>query len=258
MLTGEERERYARQIMLPEIGEAGQQKLKDAKALVIGAGGLGSPAALYLAAAGVGTLGICDGDVVDRSNLQRQILHGTRGLGRKKVTSASETLSDLNPAIQIAIHDCFAGPENILGIIAKYDFVLDCTDSFGAKFLINDACVLAGKAFCHAGVGQFFGQLMTWTPGTRTPCYRCVFRRLPPPQAPQGVMGAAAGVIGCLQAMEAIKYITGAGKLLAGVLLACDALEGGFQRITLPKAAPDCPICGETPAITELKRENYT
>jgi molybdopterin/thiamine biosynthesis adenylyltransferase len=264
MFTEEELERYARQIILREIGAAGQQRLKNAKVLVVGAGGLGSPAALYLAAAGVGTLGVCDGDAVERSNLQRQILHGTRNLGQKKTLSASETLTELNPNVRIVTHDCFAEPENILEIIAGYDFVLDGTDSFAAKFLINDACVLAGKAFCHAGISQFFGQLMTWAPGanargTRTPCYRCVFRKIPPPMATcrQGVMGAAVGVVASLQAMEAIKYITGAGELLVGALLAYDALGGVFQRVALPEAAPDCPVCGAKPTITELRKDNY-
>ena len=252
MLTGEERERYARQRMLPEIGEAGQQKLKDAKVLVIGAGGLGSPALLYLAAAGVGTLAVCDGDTVDRSNLQRQILHGTRDLGQKKVTSAKETLADLNPNIQIIAHDCFISPGNILELIAGYDFVLDCTDSYAAKFLINDACVLSRKAFCHAGVSRFYGQLMTVVPGA--PCLRCLFPKVPPRQAEQGIVGAAAGVIGALQAMEAVKYITGAGNLLTGALLAYDALEGEFTRTALPKH-PNCPICGSHPGITKLRQE---
>jgi len=245
MLTEEEQERYSRQILLREIGVDGQEKLKRARVLVIGAGGLGSPAAMYLAAAGVGTLGICDGDAVDRSNLQRQILHGTGRLGQKKTLSAQSILADINPDIQIVVHDCYVGPENIRQVIENYDFVLDCTDSFAAKFLINDACVSASKPFCHAGVLQFHGQLMTWLPGRGLPCYRCVFREIPPPTpaAEKGVLGAAVGVIGCLQAMEAVKYATGAGQLLTGVLLTFDALQGDFRQIALPKAAPDCPVC---------------
>ena len=245
MLTEEEKERYSRQILLREIGVAGQEKLKNAKILVIGAGGLGSPAAMYLAAAGVGTLGICDGDTVDRSNLQRQLLHSTGRLGQKKTLSAQSILADINPDIQIVTHDCFAGPENIRQIIENYDFVLDCTDSFDSKFLINDACVLAGKPFCHAGVLQFSGQLMTWLPGRGLPCYRCVFREVPPPTpaADKGVLGAAVGAVGCLQAMEAVKFITGAGMPIAGALLTFDALEGDFRQIALPKAAHDCPVC---------------
>jgi len=247
MLTGEEQERYSRQILLREIGPDGQEKLKAAKVLLIGAGGLGSPAALYLAAAGVGTLGVCDGDTVDLSNLQRQILHGTSRTGQKKTASAQATLADVNPNAQIVTHDCFAGPENIAILIENYDFILDCTDSFEAKFLINDACVRAGKPFCHAGVLQFHGQLMTWLPGRGLPCYRCIFRDIPPPTpaAEKGVLGAAVGAIGCLQAMEAVKFITGAGQLMTGALLTVDALQGDFRQIALPKAARECPVCGK-------------
>ncbi|MCL2494267.1 MAG: HesA/MoeB/ThiF family protein [Oscillospiraceae bacterium] len=245
MLTGEEKERYARQISLCEIGPEGQEKLKASKCLVIGAGGLGSPAALYLAAAGVGTLGLCDGDAVERTNLQRQLLHNTGRIGQKKTASARETLASLNPNARIILHDRFAAPGNIDEMIAGYDFVLDCTDSFEAKFLINDACVRAGKPFCHAGVLRFQGQLMTWLPGLGFPCYRCVFREIPPkPAADRGVVGAAVGVVGCLQAMEAIKYVTGAGRSLAGVLLSFDALRGDFRQIALPEAARDCSVCG--------------
>ena len=245
MLTEEELERYSRHILLREIGPLGQEKLKNARVLVIGAGGLGSPAAMYLAAAGVGTLGICDGDAVDRSNLQRQIIHTTSRLGQKKAMSAQATLADLNPNIQILAYDCFAGPENIPQIMENYDFILECTDNFDSKFLINDACVRAGKPFCHAGVMKFSGQLMTWLPGRGFPCYRCIFREIPPPMATckQGVLGAAVGVIGCLQAMEAVKFITGAGRLMTGTLLTFDTLEGDFRQIALPKAAPDCPVC---------------
>ena len=246
MLTEKERERYSRQILLREIGVEGQEKLKSARILVIGAGGLGSPAAMYLAAAGVGTLGICDGDAVDLSNLQRQILHSTGRLGQNKATSAKATLADINPNIQIITYDCFAGPDTLPQIIENYDFVLDCTDSFESKFLINDTCTRAGKPFCHAGVLQCSGQLMTWLPGRGLPCYRCIFRDLPPltPLAEKGVLGAAVGVVGCLQAMEAIKFITGAGRLTTGALLIVDALEGDFRQIALPKATRDCPVCG--------------
>jgi len=238
--------RYTRQIILPEIGQAGQEKLKRARVLIIGAGGLGSPAAFYLAAAGVGTLGLCDGDTVELSNLQRQILYSTRDLGRKKVTSAHKTLADINPNMQIIVHDCFAAPEHIAQLISRYDFVLDCTDSYASKFLINDACVTAGKPFCHGGAAQFCGQTTVWLPGIGAPCCRCFFREVPPQRGKQGILGAAAGVIGCLQAAEAVKYITGAGKPLTGALLFYDALEGGFHRVALPKAAPDCPVCGAT------------
>jgi len=247
MLTQQEQERYSRQTMLPEIGAEGQRRLKNAKVLIIGAGGLGSPAAMYLAAAGVGALGICDSDIVVLSNLQRQILHGTRDLGQKKVISAGKTLADINPDIQIVTYDCRAEADNIQELIAGYSFVLDCTDSYASKFLINDACVKARKAFCHAGVAEFGGQLMTWVPGinvpgTSVPCLRCIFPKIPPAAPKQGIVGAVAGVIGSLQAMEAVKYITGAGQLFTGAILTYNALEGGFRRVSLPNAAQECPV----------------
>lgn len=260
MFSENELERYSRHILLREIGIGGQQKLKNAKVLVIGAGGLGSPAAMYLATAGVGTLGLCDGDSVDLTNLQRQILHGTHNLGQVKTESARETLSDLNPEIQIRTHRLFAAPETILSLIAQYDFILDGTDSFGAKFLINDACVIACKPFCHAGASKFSGQLMTWVPGAGAPCYRCVFKEIPPPMATckQGVVGAAVGVIGCLQALEAMKYFTGIGTLLTGTLLTFDALSSEFLRVQLPRALHNCSVCGKEPCITTLREETYT
>lgn len=177
-LNSEQRERYSRHIMLREIGESGQEKLSNSKVLIIGAGGLGSPAAMYLAAAGVGTVGIADGDTVELSNLQRQILHGTKDLGRPKAESAGETLEALNPDVRVVPYPFTVTRENVAELIAGYDFVLECTDSFDAKYLINDACVLAGKPFCHGGISRFFGQLMTYVPG-RGPCYRCVFRKPP-------------------------------------------------------------------------------
>jgi len=210
---------------------------------LIGAGGLGSPAALYLAAAGVGTIGICDGDVIELTNLNRQILHSTGRLGHAKTKSAKTTLANLNPEIRIDIHEGFATSESIQVLITGYDFILDCTDSFAAKFMINDACTRADKAFCHAGVAGFSGQLMTWLPGIGAPCFRCIFRA--PPTGPQNksVIGASVGVVGCLQAMEAIKFLSGAGKLLTGTLLSCDAFEGEFLRVALPAADQNCPAC---------------
>ncbi|MCL2107535.1 MAG: HesA/MoeB/ThiF family protein [Oscillospiraceae bacterium] len=241
-MNGDERERYARQLMLPELNTPGQERLQAARVLLIGAGGLASPAALYLAAAGVGVVGLADGDSVERSNLQRQILHATPDLGRFKVESARETLEKLNPHVAVPIHRLYATPETIAPLIAGYDFVLDCTDNYDSKFLINDACVRAEKAFCHAGISGFRGQLMTWLPGG-APCFRCVFGQ-PPPDAPRpGVMGAAVGVIGSLQAMEAIKYIAGIGTLCVGGLLTYDALSGEFRRISLPRDA-SCAACG--------------
>lgn len=253
--TNEQLERYSRHIILKEIGVKGQKKLLNAKVLIIGAGGLGAPAALYLAAAGVGTIGIADADVVDLSNLQRQVIHATADIGRPKVESAKESMLAINPDITVNTYQEFIYSGNIAEIIADYDFILDGTDNFPAKFLINDACVLAGKPFCHAGIIRFNGQLMTYVPG-QGPCYRCVFKSPPPKDAvptckQAGVIGAMAGVIGCLQAMEAIKYITGAGELLTGRLLTYDALKMSFRTIKVPRDC-NCAVCSEHRTITQL------
>lgn len=239
--TNEQLERYSRHIILKEVGVKGQKKLLNGKVLIIGAGGLGAPAALYLAAAGVGTIGIADADVVDLSNLQRQVIHTTSDIGKPKVESAKETMRDINPDVNVITYHDFIAADNILDIIQDYDFILDGTDNFPAKFLINDACVMAQKPFCHAGIIRFQGQLMTYVPG-EGPCYRCVFHEPPPKDAvptckQAGVIGAMAGVIGWLQAMEAIKYLTGAGELLTGYLLTYDALKMQFRKVKLPKDA---------------------
>ena len=234
-LSNAQQERYARQLSLPELGAEGQQKLTNGRVLLVGAGGLGSPAALYLAAAGVGTLGIADADNVDLSNLQRQILHASPDLHRPKVDSAKETLQALNPEITIHTHHLYVTPDNIGALVSNYDFVLDCTDSFAAKLMINDACVRAGKPFSHAGIEGLQGQLMTYVPG-RGPCCRCIF--LEPPEAaktPIPVMGAVAGVIGSLQAMEAIKFLAGIGDLLTGRMLCFDAKSMEFRSVQLPR-----------------------
>lgn len=254
--TNEQLERYSRHIILKEIGIKGQTKLLNGKVLIIGAGGLGSPAALYLAAAGVGTIGIADADVVDLSNLQRQVIHTTADLGKPKVESARETMEAINPDVKVVTYHDFIAAGNIMDIIQDYDFILDGTDNFPAKFLINDACVMAKKPFCHAGIIRFQGQLMTYVPG-EGPCYRCVFHEPPPKDAvptckQAGVIGAMAGVIGCLQAMEAIKYLTGAGELLTGYLLTYDGLTAQFRKVKLPKRDPNCGVCGDEPTITEL------
>lgn len=254
--TNEQLERYSRHIILKEVGVKGQKKLLKAKVLIIGAGGLGAPAAMYLAAAGVGTIGIADADEVDLSNLQRQVIHTTDDLGKPKVESAKETMQAINPDVRVVTYHEFIASDNILDIIKDYDFVLDGTDNFPAKFLINDACVMAKKAFCHAGIIRFKGQLMTYVPG-EGPCYRCVFKNPPPKDAvptckQAGVIGAMAGVIGCLQAMEAVKYITGAGELLTGKLLTYDALTNNFRTVKLPARVASCPVCGDHPTITEL------
>ncbi len=255
MFSQEQSQRYLRNIKLAEVGEKGQKQLLNAKVLIIGAGGLGSPAALYLAAAGVGTLGIVDADEVDLSNLQRQILHSTSDVGRAKVNSAKEKMEKLNPDVKVNVYPLFLDASNIEDVIAEYDFVIDATDNFSSKFLINDACVLLKKPFSHAGVVGFKGQLMTYVPG-QGPCYRCIFKDPPPSSTPNtarnGVMGATVGVIGCLQAMEAIKYIIGKGELLTAKLLIYDAIQTEFRMVKLPKYVRDCRICGDNPTIFTL------
>ena len=241
-LTDEQLERYSRHIILKEVGAKGQKKLLNAKVLIIGAGGLGAPAAMYLAAAGVGTIGIVDADEVDLSNLQRQIIHGTADVGKPKVQSAKETMNAMNPDVEVKTYHMFVDSTNIRELIREYDFIIDGTDNFPAKFLINDACVIEKKPFSHAGIIRFKGQLMTYVPG-EGPCYRCVFKN-PPPKA----MG---GVIGSLQAMEAVKYIIGVGNLLTGYLLTYDALTMEFHKIKLPADTHKCPVCGDNPTILE-------
>lgn len=246
-------ERYSRQIILKEVGIKGQKKLLAGSALIIGAGGLGAPAALYLAAAGVGHLGIVDADEVDLSNLQRQIIHSSRDLGKAKALSAQESLEALNPEIKVTTYLVRAQAQNIMELIRDYDFIIDGTDNFPAKFLINDACVLGGKPFSHAGILRFQGQLMTYIPGGG-PCYRCVFTAPPPPEAvpscrEAGVIGALAGVIGSLQAAQAVNYLAGIGEAPAGSLLTYDALKTEFRKIRLPRRR-DCAVCGEQPSIT--------
>lgn len=252
--TNEQLERYSRNMILSEVGVKGQKKLLGAKVLIIGAEGLGAPAALYLAAAGVGTIGIADADEVDLSNLQRQIIHTTADLGKAKVQSAKETMQAINPDITVNTYRTFVAADNVMELIADYDFILDGTDNFPAKFLINDACVLAKKPFSHAGIIRFRGQLMTYVPG-QGPCYRCVFKEPPPKDAvptcsQAGIIGAVAGAIGSLQAVEAVKYLVGAGDLLTGQLLTYDALKMEFRKIKLPRAH-NCAVCGVHPTILE-------
>ena len=255
VLTDEQLERYSRHIILKEVGAKGQKKLLNAKVLIIGAGGLGAPAAMYLTAAGVGTIGIADADDVDLSNLQRQIIHATEDVGKAKVKSARETMEKMNPDVKVNTYHTFVDASNIRELIRDYDFIIDGTDNFPAKFLINDACVLEKKPFSHAGIIRFKGQLMTYVPG-QGPCYRCVFKNPPPKDAvptckQAGVIGAMGGVIGSLQAMEAIKYIIGKGELLTGYLLTYDALTMEFRKIRLPEDTHNCAVCGDHPTITE-------
>lgn len=258
-LTDKQLERYSRHITLKEIGVKGQKKLLAAKVLIIGAGGLGAPAAMYLAAAGVGTIGIADCDSVELSNLQRQIIHTTHDIGKPKVESAAETIRSLNPDVEVITYHEYVNSKNIAAMIAEYDFVIDGADNFPTKFLINDACVLGHKPFCHAGILRFEGQLMTYVPDV-SPCYRCVFEAPPPKDAvpscrEAGVIGAMAGIIGAMQALEAVKYITGQGELLTGSILVFDGLKMEWRKVKLPKRNLYCPICGDSPTITELADE---
>jgi len=251
--TEDQLQRYSRHILLREVGVEGQLKLNGARVLVVGAGGLGSPVALYLAAAGVGTIGIVDNDVVDLSNLQRQILHATQDVGRSKVESATETLWELNPEVHVATHKFRLCADNVMTLVKEYDFVVDGTDNFPAKFLVNDACVLAGVPFSHGGVLRFAGQAMTVLPKDSA-CYRCVFRQPPPEDAVSscseaGILGAIAGILGTIQAAEALKFITGTGRLLTNTLLTFDALAMDFRKIPLSRQE-DCPVCGRDPVIT--------
>lgn len=255
--TNEMMERYSRHIILKEVGVKGQMKLLNAKVLVVGTGGLGAPAAMYLGAAGVGTIGLVDFDKVDLSNLQRQIIHQTKDVGKPKVQSGKETINEMNPDVNVVTYNEWIRADNILDIIKDqdYDFIIDGTDNFPAKFLINDACVMAKKPFSHAGIIRFQGQTMTYVPG-EGPCYRCVFKNPPPPDAvptcrQAGVLGVMGGIIGTIQASEALKYILGLGKLLTGYLLTYDALNMEFRKIKLGKVE-DCPVCGAHPTITKL------
>lgn len=259
--SNEELERYSRHIILKEIGYKGQKKLKNARVLVIGAGGLGSPAIMYLASAGVGTIGIADGDVVDLSNLQRQIIHNEKALGIDKAESAKNTVISMNKHIKVNVYKKLIDANNIKEIIEPYDFIIDATDNFEAKFLINDACVLAKKPFSHGGVLGMRGQAMTYIPN-KGPCYRCIFDEPPvhgevPTCKEAGVLGAVCGIIGSIQATEAVKYILGVGGLLNGYMLTVDAVTMEFRKVSLPKVVEDCKICGENPTITTLQVENY-
>ena len=253
-LTEEELLRYSRHILLKDVGVEGQEKIRNGKVLVVGAGGLGAPVALYLAAAGVGTIGIVDGDVVDLSNLQRQVIHFTGDVGHPKVESARDKMLAINPNVKVNTIREFLMSDNALDIIKDYDFIVDGTDNFPVKFLINDACVMAGKPFSHGGILRFEGQTFTHLPGTA--CYRCLFKSPPPANAvptcsQAGVLGAIAGMLGTIQAAETLKYLTGVGELLTNKLLTFNAKTMDFRKINTRRQA-SCAICGDNPTITEL------
>jgi sulfur-carrier protein adenylyltransferase/sulfurtransferase len=254
-LSRDEVRRYGRHLTLPEVGLAGQRRLKGARVLVVGAGGLGCPAALYLAAAGVGTLGLVDDDVVDESNLQRQVAHGTSFVGRPKLESLRARLTDLNPNVALETHPVRLTRDNAMAILARYDVVLDGTDNFATRYLVNDACVLLGKPNVYGSILRFEGQASVFD-APRGPCYRCVFPEPPPPGvvpscAEAGVLGVLPGVIGAVQATETIKLVLGAKDTLVGRLLLYDAWAMRFRELVL-KRDPACPLCGEHPSIREL------
>jgi molybdopterin/thiamine biosynthesis adenylyltransferase len=247
-------ERYSRHILLEHVGGEGQEKLLSSKVLVVGTGGLGSPISLYLAAAGVGTLGLVDHDVVDLSNLQRQILHQTKDIARRKVESGKESINALNPDVEVITYPVTLNAENAERIIGGYDFIVEGTDNFASKFLINDACVLFGKPFSQGGILRFQGQTITHMPGAA--CYRCVYLQPPPagsvPTCSEaGVLGAIAGMLGTIQAAEVIKSLLGIGTTLENRLLTFNALDMSFRTIDI-KRNPNCPVCGKNPSITEL------
>jgi molybdopterin/thiamine biosynthesis adenylyltransferase/rhodanese-related sulfurtransferase len=254
-LTTDDLSRYSRHLILPEVGMEGQRKLKAARVLCVGTGGLGSPLALYLAAAGIGTLGLVDFDLVDASNLQRQIIHSTKDIGRKKLDSAAEKLTALNPALNVIKHETMLSSANALEIIKDYDIVADGTDNFPTRYLVNDACVLLGKPNAYGSIFRFEGQASVF--GTEEgPCYRCLYPEPPPPGlvpscAEGGVLGILPGLVGVIQATEVIKLILGKGNPLIGRLLLVDALSMRFRELKLRKN-PECPVCGENPTVKEL------
>jgi molybdopterin/thiamine biosynthesis adenylyltransferase/rhodanese-related sulfurtransferase len=255
IFTQDQKSRYARHLMLPEIGEAGQAKLLQAKVLLLGAGGLGAPAGLYLAAAGVGTIGLVDDDVVDESNLQRQVIHNTKRVGIPKVESAKQTINDLNPDVKVRTHQTRLTSENVLEIIKDYDLIVDGTDNFQTRYLLNDASLILKKPVVNASIFQFEGQVTVFKP-FEGPCYRCLYPEPPPPgMAPScneaGVLGVLPGVIGVLQATEAVKLILGIGKSLVGRLMQYDALNMKFREFKLPRD-PKCVVCSEPGKKIEL------
>ena len=254
-LTHDEIRRYSRHLIMPNVGVDGQGRLKAAKVLLVGTGGLGSPLAMYLAAAGVGTIGLVDYDVVDESNLHRQVIHGTKDVGKRKVDSAAETIHDINPFVDVHVHDTLLRSDNALEIIEPYDIVIDGTDNFPTRYLVNDACVLLGKPNVYGSIFRFDGQLAVFW-AEHGPCYRCLFPEPPPPGmvpscAEGGVFGVICATIGAGQATEGIKVLTGIGEPLVGRMQLYDALENRWQTIKVNKD-PDCPVCGPDPTVTAL------
>ncbi len=254
-LSTEEMARYSRHLILPEVGMEGQQKLKAAKVLCVGTGGLGSPLAFYLAAAGIGTLGLVDFDVVDSSNLQRQIIHSTKDVGRSKIVSATEKLVALNPFLNVVQHETMLTSQNALEIISQYDIVADGTDNFPTRYLVNDACVLTGKPNAYGSIFRFEGQASVFAT-EHGPCYRCLYPEPPPPGlvpscAEGGVLGILPGLVGVIQATEVIKLILGKGEPLIGRLLLVNSLDMKFRELKLRKN-PECPVCGKNPTVTKL------
>lgn len=252
--TPEQVIRYSRHIIMPQVGSSGQRKLMDAKVLVVGAGGLGSPAALYMAMAGVGTIGLVDFDTVDLSNLQRQILHHTKDVGRPKIESARDTIAAYNPDVKVIGHNAPLTSDNAMEIISQYDIVMNGADNFATRYLVNDACYLAGKPLVDGSIFTFDGQITVFLPGKG--CYRCLYPAPPPPGlvpncAEAGVLGVLPGVVGCIQAIEAIKLILDLGESLNGRLLLFDALSMEFRQVKL-RRDPNCPLCGDHPTISEL------
>lgn len=248
-MNREQYERYSRHILLSGMGEEGQERLLASRVLIIGAGGLGSPAAMYLAAAGVGKIGIVDDDNVDLTNLQRQIIHSVDAIGTPKVISAKKRIETINPDVETVTYQSRLTAENVKSIFDKYDFVVDATDNFETKFLINDTCVEMKKPFSHGGIQEFGGQLMTYVPG-EGPCYQCIFEEPPEPGVVPtcrevGVIGCMAGMIGTMQAMEVVKYLLGIGEVLTGQLLTVNALTMEFRKVKFPHKNPNCPACGK-------------
>jgi molybdopterin/thiamine biosynthesis adenylyltransferase/rhodanese-related sulfurtransferase len=254
-LTVDEVKRYSRHLIIPEIGMAGQKRLKNARVLAVGAGGLGSPTLVYLAAAGVGTLGIVEFDVVDESNLQRQIIHGQSDVGRSKAESARDSVKEINPYVNVVLHEERLDSSNVMEIFGQYDLIVDGTDNFATRYLVNDAAVLLGKPYVWGSIYRFDGQLSVFW-ADHGPCYRCLYPEPPPPGmvpscAEGGVLGVMAGTIGTLQVNEAIKLLTGVGESLLGTLMVYDALESSFRTVKIRKD-PNCAVCGTNPTVTEL------